>query len=151
HQLVEAGERLRAAVGVPQLVASHAAIWSKDEEDEERSFESSAAGAIDAGVRPGYEQRIGALAKDIVDAVGDRVGDLEQGAEPAQVGIGAPRALKPERAVVDELDVGRDRPSPAIEIDGAYQRLERARRRRGARTIGTVGEELGVALVQPDD
>src|SRR5262249_17623105 len=53
--------------------------------------------------------------------------------------------------MVDHLDIGPDRRGPAIEIGWPEERRHRARRRRGAAARGAVGEQLGVALVQPGD
>ncbi len=68
-----------ARVGVEQLDARHEAIGSEDHEPEEVPLEGAAAGAIGAEVRPAHEERVGSQAEDVVDALGDVVGDLEQG------------------------------------------------------------------------
>jgi len=53
--------------------------------------------------------------------------------------------------VVDVLHGGCKRRGPAIEIEPFLESGERAHRRRGADAFWTVGEEVGVALVQPGD
>ncbi len=99
-----------------------------------------------------HEQRVGSQAEDVVDANGDVVGDLEQGAEACAGRLRAPRADPIPRVRWSTTrwrarapwrsDRGRTVPS---------MRRDRARRRRGAGARGAVGEELGVALVQPRD
>ncbi len=152
RQLVEAGERLGVAVGIELLAARHEAIGSEDPEHEEGPLEGAAAGAVGAEVRPAHEERVGSQAEDVVDAGGAVVGELEQGAERAAGPLRLrARTGEPDGAVVDELDVGRERRAVAIEVERSQQRRDRARRRRGAVALGAVGEELGVALVQPGD
>ena len=114
-------------------------------------LEGAAAGAVGAEVRPAHEERVGSQGEDVVDAVGDVVGELEQGADAPQHGFGSAHGPEPDGPVVDELDVGRERRGVAIEVRRSQQRRDRARRRRGAGALGAVGEELGVALVQPGD
>src|SRR5215470_17663058 len=54
--------------------------------------------------------------------------------------------------MVDVLDVGCERARQAIGIEPSLQELCRgARRRRGAGAFGAVGEDLGVALIEPGD
>src|SRR5207244_1986759 len=57
---------------------------------------------------------------------------------------------KAERPVVDVLTVRRDDRVDGVRV-WAPQYRDRARRRRGAGAFRAVGEELGVALVQPGD
>ena len=63
----------------------------KTQEPEELPLVGAAAGAVGAEVRPANEQRIGSQVEDVVDASGDVVGELEQGADPAKYAF-APRA-----------------------------------------------------------
>ena len=60
------------------------------------------------------------------------------------------RRAEPERSVVRELDHGRKYCHPVAESE-SEQHLQRPRRRRGADARGPFREQLGVALVEPDD
>ena len=71
--------------------------------------------------------------------------------ERPQKRLGSAQDPEPDGAVIDELDGGRERRGAAIEVERSQHRRDRARRRRGAGALGAVGEQLGVALVQPDD
>ena len=124
---------------------------SEDPEPEELPLVGAAAGAVGAEVRPAHEERIGPQAEDVVLAHGDVVGDLEQRAAVLQQRFRPARGPGPQDPVVDDLDGGCERGGEAIEVDRSQHRRDRARRRRGAGARGAVGEEVGVALVQPDD
>src|SRR5262249_51419699 len=54
-------------------------------------------------------------------------------------------------AVVDDFDGRSERGGVAIWIEPAQHRSDRARRRCGAGTLGAVGEQLGVPLVESHD
>ncbi len=61
------------------------------------------------------------------------------------------RGPGPQDPVVDDLDGRCGHRGEAIGVERPPDRRDRARRRRRAGARGTVGEELGVALVQADD
>ena len=152
RQLVEACERLGLAVGVEPLHPRHEAIASKDEVRKVLPLEGAAAGASRAQVRPAQEERVGSQAEDIVDAVGDAVGNLEQAAHSAEYAFGSSReSEQPDGPVIGELDGRRERRGPAIGVVRPEYRRDGTRRRRGASALGAVGEELGVALVEARD
>ena len=150
-QRVEARDRLGRAVGVEGLVARHAAVGAEHPEQQELRLEGAAARAVGAGVRPAQQDRVGLETEHVVDAGGDVVGELEQGAEAAQQRVGAAAGREADGAVVDERDVGGERRGVAIEVGRRHHGRDRARRRRGAGACRAVGEQLGVAFVQPRD
>src|SRR5438876_6995688 len=86
RQLVEAGERLVLALAVELLPARDEAVGSEDPQLAKVSFERAAAGAVRAGVRPPYEERVGSQGEDVVDADarGEVVREVEQRADTPQ-------------------------------------------------------------------
>src|SRR5207249_3054316 len=150
RQLLEAGERLGVAVGVEELPAPHETVDAEDIERDEAPLEAAAAGAVRTEVRPAHEERVGSEAENIVEVKDEVVRDLEQGVDPASDRLGSAEGRKAERPVVDVLTVRRDDRVDGVRV-WAPQDRDRARRRRGAGARGAVGEEAGVALVQPDE
>ncbi len=151
RQLVEAGERLASRSASNNSMRVMRPSVSEDPEQEERPLVGAAAGAVGAGVRPAHEERVGLQAEDVVDAHGDVVGELEQGAEVLQQRFRPARGPGPQRS-------GGRRPRWRARARWRSDRgravphgRDRARRRRGAGALGAVGEELGVALVQAGD
>src|SRR5262249_45763962 len=65
--------------------------------------------------------------------------------------FGSARGLKPDRPVVDVVHEWGERRSAAIEVDRSRIHCYGPRRRRGAGAFRAIGEERGVALVEPDD
>ena len=114
-------------------------------------LEGAAAGTVRAVARPTQEVCVGSQIEHIVDAVGDVVGNLIDGAQHAQHSIGSAHGFEAHGPVIGEFDGRPDRPGVASKVVRAHVRRDRARRRRGAGAFGSVGEELGVALVESGD
>src|SRR5262249_1809278 len=146
--LVEARERLGFAVDVEYIGAGDGTIGSKDQELEGRYLPGpppAAAGAEEReaagdGARPG--------AGGAAEANGD-IDKLEPGAPVLQVLVRSAPGPASQDPTVDDLDGRCQRLGEAIELDRAGHRRDRARRRRGTVACGPVGQQLGVALVQP--
>ena len=133
------------------LEARQEAVGSEDPEPEEMPLVAAAAGALDAEVRPAQEHGVGPDADDVVDAVGDALGNLEQASEPPPHGFDSGQRPDTLRPMVEVLDGGGVRPGVGIGVERPQHRRDRARGRRGAGALGALGEQLGVALVQPHD
>src|SRR5262249_18263332 len=101
RELVEARERLRLPSDVEELDARQKTTGSENPEPEEGAFVGTTTGMIDSDVPHSYEQRVGAQREDVVDVVGDAVGDLEHGAEELEDGLRSVRRREPRRGGVD--------------------------------------------------
>src|SRR5262249_26974293 len=151
-QLVEARERLGLVADAEVLHVRYEPLGPEDHEGEELALVAAAPDAFRAEVRRAQESSVGAQGEDVLDAVGDVVGEFEESAERAQVGVASARGRQADGpVVVDELDGWVERRGEAIEADRPDQRRDRPRRCCGAGARGAVGEQLGVALVEPDD
>jgi len=99
-------------------------------------------------VKRAHQERIRFQSEDFIEARGDVVGELQHGAHVLHdrlLPTGGPGSQDP---VVDDLGGGREK--RMIRLPRLHPR-HRACGRRSAGALGAVGEELGVALVEPDD
>src|SRR5262249_49301440 len=140
--------RLRLPSDVEELGSRQKTTGSEDPEPEKGAFVGTAPGAIDSDVRRSYEKRVGAQAEDVLDAVGDAVGDFEDGTPELEDGLLSVRRREPQRAAVDVRDLWRESHCMAIEVERSEHSRGRACDRRGTGTLGAVGKEVRVALVQ---
>src|SRR5262249_58419471 len=108
-----------------------------------------AAGAVAAAGDPRDEERVGLQGEDIVVALGD-IGEIEPRAPVPQELLRPTCRPGPQYPVVDLLDPGCERLGIVI-VERPQRQCSRACDRRGPGARGSVGEELGVALVEPDD
>src|SRR5439155_1309902 len=132
----------RLALPDQLLPACDEAIGSEDPQVTKVSFERAAAGAVRAGVRPPFEERVGSEGEDVVDTRGEVVREVEQRADTPPHCFGSVHGPQPDGPVVDELDAGRERPA----VGRSRQHQDRARRRRGAGALRAAGEDVGVAF-----
>ena len=83
---------------------------------EEVPLEGAAAGAVGTGVRPAYEERVGAQVEDVVDARSEvSSATSSRSADPAG-GFCPAHGPKSDGPVIDELDGGRERRPVAIDV-----------------------------------
>src|SRR5262249_19125649 len=116
-KLVEARERLGAAIDVEVLLAFDAAIGPEHPELEKLPLERSAACAFGPRGRPADKGYLGSQAKDVIDTGDDVVGDVEERVQPIEVGCGAARRPdSDDAAMVDELEGRGHRGGVAIEV-----------------------------------
>ena len=149
RQLVEAGERLGVAIGVELLDARHEAVGAEDPEEEGTAFRKRRRRCGRCRSSSTHEQRVGSQVEDVVKAVGDPIGELDQGAQLLR-SASAPRWTR-SPASGGRRSRRRGMRRGVRSGRRSQQRRDRARRRRGTIALGAVGEELGIALVQPDD
>ena len=151
RELVEARERLGLAAGIELLPLHQAAVGAEDEELAEVAFERATAVVLHSPARPPDDQRVVARREDVVDRDREVVRQRAERADALQHRVDAPQHAGTDGSHVGELDVGRERLGPALDVDGTQQRGDRARDRRGAVALRAFGEPLGVALVEPRD
>src|SRR5262249_47190032 len=128
-----------------------AAVGSEDPEPDKHPLVAATTGAAGAGMCPSREQRVRPETDNVVVTEDDVVGDLQNGAQLLPVRFGATCEPGPEDPVIDALDVGCPRRRLTIEIEWADGRRDRSRHRGGAGTRGAVWQEVGIAVVEPDD
>ena len=148
-QRVEAGDRLGLAVDVEVIEARQQAIASEDPELEELPLEGAAASAVGAEERPPQEERVRLQTEDFVLSHGGVVDEKEPRTDVLERLFRPTRGPGPQGPVVDDLDAGCERRGVAIGVPRSQIGRGRTRRSRGAVACGAVGQELGVALVQP--
>src|SRR6185295_13280688 len=90
---------------------------SEDEDQQDLPLKGAATGALRADGRPAHEESVRAQAKDVVDTPGDVFRKLDQCASTSQYCFGSVQRSKPDRPVVDGLEVACVHGGQAIEVD----------------------------------
>jgi hypothetical protein len=99
-------------------------------------------------MRSKHDERVGPEREDVVPAGrGGGFDQVDHRAERGDHGVASPYRLVPDAAVVDHLDLGRERPAVRVFAQHSHGASDRRR----SLALGAGGQVLGIALVQAHD